>query len=141
MAAKLTAEEKAAIKQLAEERKRTEAGENGEKDVLAAIEGMDDFDRPIAEGLHQLVRQIAPELIPRTWYGFPAYATDVKGKEVVFFYQFAGKFGSRYGTLGFNDSAKLDEGTMWPAAYALTEWNKTNEAAVKKLILTALGRS
>lgn len=139
MAAKLSAEERAAIKQLAEEKKRTEAGLNGEKGVLAAIEAMDDNDKTIATGLHALVKEIAPQLIPRTWYGFPAYALDVKGKEVVFFYQFAGKFGTRYGTLGFNDLAKLDDGTMWPAAYALTTWDDDIAARVRELILRALG--
>lgn len=139
MAAKLTPEERAAMKQLAEERKRTEAGLNGEKDVLAAIEAMDPTDKKIATGLHQLVREIAPDLIPRTWYGFPAYARDVKGKEVVFFFQFAGKFGSRYGTLGFNDTARLDDGDMWPTAYALLTWDDAVKQKVAALITQAIG--
>lgn len=137
--AALSAEEKAAVKQAAAEAKRTAAGKNGEADVLAAIAAMDDFDRPIAEGLHALSRRIAPELFCRTWYGFPAYARDEKGKEIVFFYQYASKFKTRYGTLGFSENAKLDEGSLWPNAYALTEWNSENEATVEQLIRRALG--
>lgn len=134
-----TAAEKAAMKQAVAEKKRTAAGKNTEDDVLAAIGAMDDFDRPIAEGLHALVKRIAPELTCRTWYGFPAYARDAKGKEIVLFYQFAAKFKTRYGTLGFNDSARLDAGTLWPSAFAITEWSSANEAAVTELIRRALG--
>lgn len=132
-----SAEEKAAIKQYAAEKKRTTAGKNGEKDVLAAIAKMDGSDKEIAEGLHALVSKVAPDLEPRTWYGFPAYALDGK---VMIFWQFAGKFGTRYGHVGFNDNAQLDDGSMWPASYAITRWTKANEAAMKKLILKALGR-
>lgn len=71
--------------------------------------------------------------------GFPAYARDAKGKEIVFFYQYAGKFKTRYGTLGFNDNAQLDEGTLWPAAYAITTWDEATGKQVEELILRALG--
>lgn len=129
-------EEKAAMKQAAAEKKRTAAGKNTEDDVLAAIAAMDDHDRPIAEGLHKLVKEVAPDLNCRTWYGFPAYG---RGKEVMFFYQFAGKFKARYGTLGFNDSAQLDDGSMWPVAYALTEWNDDVAKKVAERITKAIG--
>lgn len=132
----LSAEEKKAVKQAATEGRRTAAGKNTEQDVLDAIAAMDDSDRVIAEGLHALVKEVAPDLVPRTWYGFPAYAQDGK---VVFFFQFAGKFTTRYGHLGFNDTAQLDEGTMWPTAYAITSWSKANEKAVEKLIRRAIG--
>ena len=131
-----TAEEKAAMKQAAAEKKRTRAGKNTEQDVLDAIAKMDGSDRAIAEGLHALVKKIAPQLEPRTWYGFPAYAKDGK---VLLFWQFAGKFDSRYGHIGFNDTARLDDGSMWPTSFAITRWTKANEAEVKELILRALG--
>ncbi|GAA1390119.1 hypothetical protein [Luteococcus peritonei] len=134
-----TAEEKAAVKQAAAERRRTAAGKNTEQDVLDAIAAMDEGDRAIAEGLHALVKRVAPELTSRTWYGFPAYARDAKGKEIVFFYQFAGKFKTRYGTLGFNDNAQLDEGTLWPAAYAITTWDEATEQQVEQLVRRAIG--
>lgn len=132
----ISAEEKAAMKQMVAERKRTAAGKNTEQDVLDAIAAMDDHDRPIAEGLHKLVKEIAPDLNCRTWYGFPAYG---EGKEVLFFYQFAGKFKTRYGTLGFNDKAQLDDGDMWPVTFALAEWNDAVEKKVTQLIKRALG--
>jgi uncharacterized protein YdhG (YjbR/CyaY superfamily) len=134
--AAFTAEERKAMKQAAAERKRTQAGKNAESDVLAAIAAMDDSDRSIAEGLHSLVKRIAPELTSRTWYGFPAYVKDDK---VVFFRQFAGKFKSRYGHLGFNDTAQLDDGTMWPTAFAITKWDKANEKRAEELIKRAIG--
>lgn len=126
-----SAEERAAMKQAATERKRSQAGENGEADVLAAIAAMDDDDRAIAEGLHALVQRELPQLTSKTWYGFPAYCRDGK---VVFFFQYAGKFKTRYGHLGFQDVATLDDGAMWPTAYALTEWNPDVEARVADLL-------
>jgi uncharacterized protein YdhG (YjbR/CyaY superfamily) len=132
----LTADEKKAVKQAAAEARRTAAGKNTEADVLGAIAAMNDTDRAIAEGLHELVKRVAPELTPRTWYGFPAYAKDGK---VILFFQFAGKFKTRYGHIGFQDTAQLDEGTMWPTAYAITQWTASNERAVEKLIRRALG--
>ncbi len=132
----LSAEEKAAVRQAAAERKRSQAGKNGEAEVLAAIAAMDEHDRPIAEGLHALVQRELPELTCKTWYGFPAYCKDGKP---VFFYQFAGKFKTRYGHIGFQDVAQLDEGTMWPTAFAVTAWNDEVEARVAGLIKRAVG--
>lgn len=131
----LGADERKAVKQAAAEGRRTAAGKNTEEDVLAAIAAMDGSDREIAEGLHALVKRIAPELVPRTWYGFPAYAKDGK---VVLFWQFAGKFKTRYGHIGFQDTAQLDDGTMWPTAFAITAWTKANEEAVAKLVRRAV---
>ena len=137
--ATLSAEERAAMKQAAAEKRRTAAGKNTEEDVLAAIAAMDETDRAIAEGLHALVKQVAPELTPRTWYGFPAYARDPKGKDIVVFFQFAGKFNARYGTIGFNDNAALDDGTLWPVAYAVTTWDDDVRDRVAELVRRAVG--
>lgn len=133
-----SAEERAAMKQAAAEKKKTAAGKNTEQEVLEAIAAMDETDKSIAEGLHALVKEVAPELGCRTWYGFPAYT---QGKDVLFFYQFAGKFKSRYGVIGFNDRAQLDEGTMWPASYAITEWNEGNRQRLGDLIRQAVGEA
>ena len=132
----LSAEETAAVKQAAAERRRTKAGKNTEAQVLEAIAAMDDHDRPIGEGLHALVARELPELTSKTWYGFPAYC---KNGEVVFFYQYAGKFKTRYGHIGFQDVAQLDEGSMWPTAFAILEWNADVEARVSELIKRAVG--
>jgi uncharacterized protein YdhG (YjbR/CyaY superfamily) len=132
----LSADEKKAVKQAAAEARRTKAGKNTEQDVLDAIAAMDGSDRVIGEGLHALVKEVAPELVPRTWYGFPAYARDGK---VVLFWQFAGKFKTRYGHIGFQDVAQLDDGTMWPTAFAITAWTPATEKAVAELIRRAVG--
>lgn len=132
----LTAAERKAVKQAAAEGRRTKAGKNTEQDVLDAIAAMDGSDREIAEGLHQLVRRVTPDLVPRTWYGFPAYAKDGKA---VLFWQFAGKFKTRDGRIGFQEDAQLDDGTMWPTAFAITEWSKANEEAVEALVRRAVG--
>ena len=129
-------EEKAAIKQAAAERRRTRAGNNGEADVLAAIDAMGEKDKLIAEGLHALVKRELPELTCKTWYGFPAYCKDGK---TVFFFQYAGKFKTRYGHIAFEEAAQLDDGTMWPTAYAITEWDAEVEARVSDLIKRAVG--
>ncbi len=131
----LSAEETAAVKQAAAERRRTKAGKNTEAQVLEAIAAMDDHDRPIGEGLHALVKRELPELTSKTWYGFPAYCKD---GEVVFFYQYAGKFKTRYGHIGFQDVARLDDGAMWPTAFAILEWNSEVEARVSDLIRRAV---
>lgn len=131
----LSAEEAAAVKQAAAERRRTKAGKNTEAQVLEAIAAMDDHDRPIGEGLHALVKRELPELTSKTWYGFPAYCKD---GEVVFFYQYAGKFKTRYGHIGFQDVARLDDGAMWPTAFAILEWNSEVEARVSDLIRRAV---
>lgn len=136
-----TAEEKAAMKEAAAERKRqAKSGgkrEAGEKDVRAKIDEMDGSDRAIAEGLHATVTEHAPHLAPKTWYGMPAYA-NADGKVVVFF-QAAKKFGSRYATLGFQDAAQLDEGDLWPASFAVLAWTPAVAKRVAELVQRAAG--
>jgi hypothetical protein len=108
---------------------------DGESDVLAKIAEMPEPDRVMAERLHALIKASAPALSPRTWYGMPAYAKDGK---VVCFFQSAQKFKSRYATFGFNDAANLDEGAMWPTAFALTELTATEEATISALVKKAV---
>jgi uncharacterized protein YdhG (YjbR/CyaY superfamily) len=129
-----TAEEKAAMKARARELK---ANEDGESAVRAAIAKMSPQDRTIAKRLHELVRATAPDLTPKTWYGMPAYAN--KDGKVVCFFRDAGKFKERYAMLGFNDSAKLDNGSMWPVAYALTKLTAADEAKIRALVKKAVG--
>jgi uncharacterized protein YdhG (YjbR/CyaY superfamily) len=129
-----TDEERAAMKERARETRR--AGKaDGESDVLAKIAEMPDADRVMAERIHAVVKDAAPELSPKTWYGMPAYA---KGGKVVCFFQSAHKFKSRYATLGFSDTANLDKGSMWPTSYALTKLTATAEAEIKKLVKQAV---
>ena len=131
-----TTEERMAMRERAQELKaggrRGKAA--GESDVLAKIAEMSEPDRGIAERLHALIRASAPDLSPRTWYGMPAYAKDGK---VVCFFQSAQKFHTRYATLGFNDAANLDEGAMWPVAFALTELTAADEARIAALVKKA----
>lgn len=131
-----SAEERKAMKERAAELKAAKKGEAAEADVLAKIAEMEDNDRRIAEKLHALVRETVPDVPCKTWYGFPSY---LKGKDIVVFYQPAAKFGTRYGTLGFNDAASLDDGDAWPTAYALTTWNAGVEKKVKALVQKAFG--
>ncbi len=135
-----TAEERAAMRERARELKA--AGRSGRKKaddeqaVLDKIAEMPDPDRALAERVHAVVTATAPELAPRTWYGMPAYAKDGK---VVCFFQGSQKFSNRYSTLGFNDAARLDEGAMWPTAFALLEWTPAVEERVVELVKTAVG--
>ncbi len=136
-----TDEERAAMKERAEELKaearrgpRADEAE-GEGDVLAKIAEMPEPDRAMAERLHALVKATAPDLSPRTWYGMPAYARDGK---VVCFFQSAQKFKSRYATLGFSDKANLDEGAMWPTAFALKELTAVEEERIAALVKKAV---
>lgn len=129
-----TPEELEAMRERAQEA-RGKGRVAGEQAVLAKIAEMPEPDRTMALRLHQLVREVAPSLEPRTWYGMPAYARDGK---VVCFFQSAHKFKTRYATLGFTDAANLDEGVMWPVAFALTAWNPEVEARVRELILRAI---
>ncbi|WP_030671393.1 DUF1801 domain-containing protein [Streptomyces sp. NRRL B-1347] len=136
-----TDEERAAMKERAKEVKATQRSSrgtkaNGESDVLAKIAEMAEPDRGMAERIHAIVKATAPELTPKTWYGMPAYAKDGK---VVCFFQSAAKFKSRYATLGFNDDARLDEGAMWPTAFALTELTAAEEERIAGLIKRAVG--
>ena len=126
-----TAEEKAAMKARVRELK---AEADGESAVRAAIAAMSPKDRAIAERLHELIKASAPNLSPKTWYGMPAYAKDGK---VVCFFRNAGKFKERYAMFGFNDTAKLDEGSMWPVAFALTKLTAADEAKIRKLVKKA----
>jgi uncharacterized protein YdhG (YjbR/CyaY superfamily) len=129
---RFTDEERAAMKERAKELKAGEA--DGESDVLAKLAEMTGSDRAMGERLHAIIKASAPDLTPRTWYGMPAYAKDGK---VVCFFQPAQKFKSRYATLGFNDEANLDDGTMWPTAFALTELTKADEKRIAALVKKA----
>jgi hypothetical protein len=127
-----TAEERSAIKERVKETKADKA--DGESDVLAKIAEMPAPDRAMAKRLHAIIKGSAPTLSPRTWYGMPAYAKDGK---VVCFFQSGQKFKTRYATLGFSDAANLDEGTMWPNAYALTKLTAADEARISALVKKA----
>jgi hypothetical protein len=136
-----TDEERAAMKEHAQELKTAArrspraAKADGESDVLAKIAEMPEPDRVLGERLHAIITASAPDLSPRTWYGMPAYAKDGK---VVCFFQSAQKFKTRYATLGFNDAANLDDGAMWPIAYALTELTAADEARIGALVKKAV---
>ena len=110
---------------------------DGEADLLAKVAEMSDSDRAIADRLHALVKQNGPELSPKTWYGMPAWANS-DGK-VVCFFTAAGKFDSRYASFGFNEAAKLDDGTMWPTAFAITKLTPADEDKLAALIKKAVG--
>jgi uncharacterized protein YdhG (YjbR/CyaY superfamily) len=127
-----TAEEKAAMKARARELKDKTDGESA---LTASIAAMSPQERALAKRLHQLIKAAAPELTPKTWYGMPAYAKDGK---VVCFFRNAGKFKERYAIFGFNDSAKLDEGSMWPVAFALTRLSAADEAKIRTLVQKAV---
>ena len=136
-----TDEEKAAMKERAKELK-AEARANkdraeGESDVLAAIAAMKEPDRSMAERLHTIIKASAPALSPKTWYGMPAYAN--KDGKVVCFFQTAQKFNTRYATFGFQDTANLDEGAMWPTSFALKELTATEEERISALVKKAVG--
>jgi uncharacterized protein YdhG (YjbR/CyaY superfamily) len=128
-----TAEEKAAMRARAKELKTAEEGEEAVRDALAK---MSPADRALGERVHAIVNETAPELTPKTWYGMPAYANS-DGK-VVCYFKNAGKFKARYSELGFNDSANLDDGAMWPIVYALTKLSKADEARIAKLVKQAV---
>ena len=131
-----TAEERAAMRERAQELKAEAQRADGERAVLAKINEMPDPDRAMAERLHEIIKASAPELSPKTWYGMPAYAKE-DGK-VVCFFQSAKKFNSRYATLGFSDEANLDEGAMWPTSFALKELSATEEAKISALVKRAV---
>ena len=133
-----TADEKSAMKERAKELKAEARADKdraaGEADVLAKIAEMPAADRVMAERIHALIAASAPGLAPKTWYGMPAYARDGK---IVCFFQAADKFKARYATFGFNDSANLDNGTMWPTAFALTKLTAADEARIADLVKKA----
>jgi uncharacterized protein YdhG (YjbR/CyaY superfamily) len=130
-----TKEEKAAMRERARELKARTSKAEGEREVLAKIAEMQASDRVLAERLHSIIKANAPTLSPKTWYGMPAYASD---DQIVCFFQPAEKFGTRYATLGFSDEANLDEGHMWPSAFALTELTPAEEARVAALVKRAV---
>ena len=130
-----TDEERAAMKERAQELKAEAAQADGESAVLAKIAEMQGPDRAMAERLHAIVKGSAPDLSPKTWYGMPAYARDGK---VVCFFQSAEKFKSRYATLGFSDEANLDKGSMWPTSFALKELTAAEEARIAALVRQAV---
>lgn len=138
-----TAEERAAMKEAAQERRRAarrasraDKAAQAEREVVEKIASMREPDRAMAERVHAIVRATAPHLAPRLWYGMPAYALDGK---VVCFFQAAEKFKARYATLGFNDVAKLDDGPMWATAFALTEVTPEVEERIADLVKRAVG--
>ena len=133
--AKFTAEERAAMRERAKELKAEKNKAEAEADVLAKIAEMPDSDRVMAERIHAMVKKSAPNLSARTWYGMPAYANEA-GK-IVCFFQSADKFKARYATFGFNDSAKLDEGAMWPTAFALKKLTAADEKRLAALVKQA----
>ena len=128
-----TAEEKAAMRARAKELKTAAEGEEA---VLSALAAMSPDDRALGERIHAIVKKSAPDLTPKTWYGMPAYAN--KQGKVVCFFRDAGKFKERYAMFGFNDSANLDHGSLWPVAYALTKLTKADEATIAKLVKKAV---
>ena len=132
-----TAEERAAMKARVRELKTAKRGADGEKDVLAAIAKTQDSERKLCEKLHKVIRDAAPQLLPRTWYGMPAYANA--DEKVVVFFKPASKFKDRYLTLGFNDAAKLDDGAMWPTSYAVAKLTSAEEKQIAALVKKAAG--
>jgi uncharacterized protein YdhG (YjbR/CyaY superfamily) len=136
-----TADERAAMAERAQElKKEARRGQrtgkaDGESDLLAKIAEMPESDRVMAQKIHEIVKATAPTLAPKTWYGMPAYALDGK---VVCFFQPAEKFDARYATFGFNDTAKLDDGEMWPTSFALKEITSAEEARITALVKKAV---
>ena len=137
----LSKDEREAVKQRAKElREQEKAGKNraaGEKAVLDAIALLEPNDKALAEGLHKVVSEVAPDLVPKTYYGMPAYANG-EGKIVVFI-QAAGKFKTRYATIGFEDRAALDDGDVWPIGFAVRSWTPAVEQKVTELVSKAVG--
>jgi uncharacterized protein YdhG (YjbR/CyaY superfamily) len=131
----LTAEEKAAMRELIRERRASASREERERDLREKISEMAEHDRAMAERLHALITATAPDLAPQTWYGMPAYA---KNGKVICFFQAAEKFKARYATFGFNDGAHLDDGAMWPIAFALKELTAADEARIAALVQQAV---
>jgi uncharacterized protein YdhG (YjbR/CyaY superfamily) len=130
-----TAEERAAMKERAQELKEAARREDGERAVLAKIAEMPEPDRSMAKRLHAIIKASAPALSPKTWYGMPAYAKDGK---VVCYFQSAHKFQSRYATFGFSDEANLDKGGIWPTSFALKELTAAEEAKIGALVKKAV---
>ena len=132
-----SAEELAAMKETIKERKAAASKEEAENSALEAIAAMAEPDHSMAIRIHAIIKEAAPSLSPKTWYGMPAYAND-DGK-VVCFFQTGQKFKTRYSTLGFQDAANLDDGTMWPVSYALKQLTAADEAKIRSLVKKAMG--
>jgi len=135
----LTDDEREAMKERLKELKVARKGasrEDGERDILAKIAEMPEPDRSMADRIHALVKATAPDLVPRIWYGMPAYSRD---GNVVCFFQSAARFKARYATFGFNDPAKLDDGPMWATSFALRELTPEAEARIAALVCKAVG--
>jgi uncharacterized protein YdhG (YjbR/CyaY superfamily) len=130
-----SAEERAAMKERAQELKAEARKADGESALLAKVAEMKGPDRAMAERLHAIITASAPELAPKTWYGMPAYAKDGK---VLCFFQSAEKFNARYATFGFSDEANLDDGGMWPTSFALKELTSADEARIEALVKQAV---
>ena len=131
-----TAEERAAMKERAQELKAEARRADGEKALLAKIAEMPEPDRAMAERLHAIITASAPDLSPKTWYGMPAYAN--KDGKVVCYFTPASKFKERYATFGFNDAANLDEGNLWPTSFALKDLTAAEEAKIEALVRKAV---
>jgi hypothetical protein len=131
----LTAAERAALRETIAERKAAAGKADGESAALAKIAAMSAHDRAMAKRLHAIIKASAPGLSPKTWYGMPAYAKDDK---IVCFFQDAQKFKSRYATLGFSDAANLDDGAMWPTAFALKDLTAADEARISAIVKKAV---
>jgi len=123
-------------KELAAEARSNKNKAQGESDILKAIAAMSELDRAMAKRLHEIIKSSAPTLLPKTWDGMPAYSN--KDGKVVCFFQSAGKFKARYATLGFNDAANLDEGHMWPTAFALKKLTSVEEARIIAIMKKAV---
>ena len=135
-AATFSAEERAAMRERAAELKAEARKADGEKILLAKVKEMPEADRVMAERIHEIVKANAPELSPKTWYGMPAYAN--KDGKVVIYFQDAAKFDSRYATFGFNDTAKIDDGAMWPTSFALKKLTAADEKKIAALVKKAV---
>ena len=131
----LSAEERAAMKERLRELKAEKSKADGESDLLAKLAEMPKADRELGERLHAIVTASAPELVPKTWYGMPAYAKDGK---VVCFFKAASKFDERYATFGFNDTANLEDGAMWPVVFGLTKLTAVEEKKIAALVKKAV---
>jgi uncharacterized protein YdhG (YjbR/CyaY superfamily) len=127
--------ERAAMKERAKEIKAEGQRADGEKDVLAKIAEMPESDRIMGERIHVIMKATAPDLVPRTWYGMPAYTKD---GSVLCFFRSAQKFGTRYATFGFSDKAKLDDGNVWPTDFAMKKLTRADEARIVELVRRAI---
>ena len=135
-----TAAEKQAMKDRIAEEKRAAEGASDLEAFLEKIKQMPKAEREIAERIYEIVKKTAPDLVPKTWYGMPAFYSPGKTGKVIFFFQNASKFKARYSTLGFSDTANLDDGSMWPNSYALLKLTPKVETQIKALIKQAISK-